>query len=60
MDARGRVPLLKYERDEWELPGGPLEAADPSPESTVHLGERGCPGRLRRRDHTSHSKIISL
>ncbi|MEV4997022.1 NUDIX domain-containing protein [Streptomyces niveus] len=35
LDARGRVLLLKNERDEWELPGGRLEAADPSPESTV-------------------------
>jgi hypothetical protein len=23
-------------------------------------GERGYPGRLRRRDHTSHTKIISV
>ncbi|MEV0778602.1 NUDIX hydrolase [Streptomyces sp. NPDC050428] len=35
LDPRGRVLLLKNERDEWELPGGRLEAADPSPESTV-------------------------
>lgn len=35
LDARGRVLLLKNEREEWELPGGRLEAADPSPQSTV-------------------------
>jgi 8-oxo-dGTP pyrophosphatase MutT (NUDIX family) len=25
---RGRVPLLKNERDEWELPGGKLELGE--------------------------------
>ncbi|WP_406153191.1 NUDIX hydrolase [Streptomyces sp. NBC_01023] len=35
LDARGRVLLLKNEREEWELPGGRLEAADSSPEHTV-------------------------
>ncbi|MFD3524556.1 NUDIX domain-containing protein [Streptomyces sp. NPDC058653] len=35
LDSRARVLLLKNERDEWELPGGRLEATDPSPESTV-------------------------
>lgn len=35
LDTRGRVLLLKNEREEWELPGGRLEAADPSPECTV-------------------------
>nr|WP_235464259.1 NUDIX hydrolase [Streptomyces platensis] len=35
LDARGRVLLLKNEREEWELPGGRLEAADISPERTV-------------------------
>ncbi|MGY5131934.1 NUDIX hydrolase [Streptomyces nigrescens] len=35
LDVRGRVLLLKNEREEWELPGGRLEAADPSPECTV-------------------------
>ncbi|MEN8656098.1 NUDIX hydrolase [Streptomyces sp. 21So2-11] len=35
LDARGRVLLLKNEREEWELPGGQLEAADSSPEHTV-------------------------
>lgn len=28
-------------------------------EAGAQPGERGCPGRLRRRDHTSHIKIIS-
>ncbi|WP_405675027.1 NUDIX domain-containing protein [Streptomyces sp. NBC_01511] len=35
LDLRGRVLPLKNERDEWELPGGRLEATDPNPESTV-------------------------
>lgn len=35
LDGRGRVLLLKNERQEWELPGGRLEADDPSPEHTV-------------------------
>ncbi|MFC4914081.1 NUDIX hydrolase [Actinomadura gamaensis] len=33
--AAGRVVLLKNERDEWELPGGRLEASDPSPEAAL-------------------------
>ncbi|MFD0684553.1 NUDIX hydrolase [Actinomadura fibrosa] len=33
--ADGRVVLLKNERDEWELPGGRLEAGDASPEAAV-------------------------
>jgi 8-oxo-dGTP pyrophosphatase MutT (NUDIX family) len=35
LDSRRRVLLLKNERDEWELPGGHLEAGDPTPELTV-------------------------
>ncbi|MFD7163603.1 NUDIX hydrolase [Streptomyces violascens] len=43
LDARGRVLLLKNEREEWELPGGRLEigspdgaqAPDESPEAAV-------------------------
>ncbi|MGP4112348.1 NUDIX hydrolase [Streptomyces sp. 4N509B] len=35
LDARRRVVLLRNEREEWELPGGRLEAADASPEHTV-------------------------
>ncbi|MEV5576492.1 NUDIX hydrolase [Spirillospora sp. NPDC052269] len=31
----GRVVLLKNERDEWELPGGRLEASDATPEGVV-------------------------
>lgn len=31
---RDRIPLLKNERDEWELPGGKLEV-DESPETTL-------------------------
>ncbi|WP_233606606.1 NUDIX domain-containing protein [Micromonospora sp. Llam0] len=31
VDHHGRVPLLKNERDEWELPGGKLEVGE-SPE----------------------------
>ncbi|MCP2336324.1 NUDIX hydrolase [Actinomadura rupiterrae] len=31
----GRVLLLKNERDEWELPGGRLEASDATPEAAV-------------------------
>lgn len=34
IDLDGRVPLLKNERDEWELPGGKLELGE-TPESTV-------------------------
>lgn len=34
LDLGNRVPLLKNERDEWELPGGKLELGE-SPESTV-------------------------
>ena len=34
VDYHGKVPLLKYERDEWELPGGKLEPGE-SPEHTV-------------------------
>ncbi|MFF5716609.1 NUDIX hydrolase [Streptomyces buecherae] len=34
-DGRGRVLLLKNEREEWELPGGRLEPHDPTPETTV-------------------------
>jgi ADP-ribose pyrophosphatase YjhB (NUDIX family) len=32
--VRGKIPLLKNERDEWELPGGKLELGE-SAESTV-------------------------
>ncbi|MFF3332638.1 NUDIX domain-containing protein [Streptomyces sp. NPDC002888] len=41
VDSRRRVLLLKNEREEWELPGGRLEAADPTPELTVEreIGE---------------------
>jgi 8-oxo-dGTP pyrophosphatase MutT (NUDIX family) len=41
VDRRGRVPLLENERNEWELPGGRLEPADPTPEATVEreIGE---------------------
>ncbi|MFI0983607.1 NUDIX domain-containing protein [Streptomyces sp. NPDC021093] len=35
LDGRGRVLLLKNEREEWELPGGRLEPADDSPEEAV-------------------------
>ncbi|MGW0532268.1 NUDIX hydrolase [Streptomyces sp. NPDC003032] len=35
VDDRGRVLLLKNEREEWELPGGRLESDDVSPEATV-------------------------
>ncbi|WP_414167205.1 NUDIX hydrolase [Streptoverticillium reticulum] len=35
LDIRQRVLLLKNERQEWELPGGRLERADDSPETTV-------------------------
>ena len=31
----GKVPLLKNEREEWELPGGKLETEE-SPEVCVH------------------------
>lgn len=31
----GHVVLLHNERDEWELPGGRLEVADPSPQQCV-------------------------
>lgn len=34
VDYHGRVPLLGNERDEWELPGGKLEAGE-APEETV-------------------------
>lgn len=34
VDYQGRVPLLKNERDEWELPGGKLEVGE-SPEHGV-------------------------
>lgn len=34
VDYRGRVPLLRNERDEWELPGGKLEVGE-SPEGSV-------------------------
>ncbi|WBB97011.1 NUDIX hydrolase [Solwaraspora sp. WMMA2080] len=34
VDHHGRVPLLKNERDEWELPGGKLEVGE-SPEQGV-------------------------
>jgi 8-oxo-dGTP pyrophosphatase MutT (NUDIX family) len=34
VDHHGKVPLLKNERDEWELPGGKLEPGE-SPEHTV-------------------------
>lgn len=34
VDYRGRVPLLRNERDEWELPGGKLELGE-SPEHSV-------------------------
>ncbi|HEY8472836.1 MAG TPA: NUDIX hydrolase [Natronosporangium sp.] len=34
VDYHGQVPLLKNERDEWELPGGKLELGE-SPEATV-------------------------
>ncbi|MEU5425575.1 NUDIX hydrolase [Streptomyces olivoreticuli] len=35
LDIHQRVLLLKNERQEWELPGGRLEHADDSPETTV-------------------------
>ena len=34
VDHHGRVPLLKNERDEWELPGGKLEVGE-TPEDGV-------------------------
>jgi 8-oxo-dGTP pyrophosphatase MutT (NUDIX family) len=34
IEFRGKVPLLKNERDEWELPGGKLELGETA-ESTV-------------------------
>jgi 8-oxo-dGTP pyrophosphatase MutT (NUDIX family) len=34
IDLGGSVPLLKNERDEWELPGGKLEVGE-TPEATV-------------------------
>ncbi|MHB9860151.1 NUDIX domain-containing protein [Streptomyces sp. YIM S03343] len=34
IEIRGKIPLLKNERDEWELPGGKLELGE-SAESTV-------------------------
>ena len=34
VDYHGRVPLLKNERDEWELPGGKLEVGE-TPEDGV-------------------------
>jgi 8-oxo-dGTP pyrophosphatase MutT (NUDIX family) len=34
VDYHGTVPLLRNERDEWELPGGKLEPGE-SPEHTV-------------------------
>lgn len=34
VDLAGRIPLLRNERDEWELPGGKLEL-DETPESTA-------------------------
>jgi 8-oxo-dGTP pyrophosphatase MutT (NUDIX family) len=34
IDYHGKVPLLKNERDEWELPGGKLEPGE-SPEHTA-------------------------
>lgn len=34
IDVRGRIPLLRNERDEWELPGGKLEVGE-SLEDTV-------------------------
>jgi 8-oxo-dGTP pyrophosphatase MutT (NUDIX family) len=35
IDLSGKVPLLKNERDEWELPGGKLEVGE-TPQSTAH------------------------
>ncbi|MEU5563626.1 NUDIX domain-containing protein [Micromonospora musae] len=34
VDYHGRVPLLRNERDEWELPGGKLEVGE-TPENGV-------------------------
>ncbi|MFE0257276.1 NUDIX domain-containing protein [Streptomyces sp. NPDC059010] len=41
MDSCRRVLLLKNEREEWELPGGRLEAEDSTPELTAEreIGE---------------------
>lgn len=34
VDYQGRIPLLRNERDEWELPGGKLEPGE-APEQTA-------------------------
>jgi 8-oxo-dGTP pyrophosphatase MutT (NUDIX family) len=38
VDHHGRVPLLRNERDEWELPGGKPEAGE-TPEELVYSAE---------------------
>lgn len=59
IDYRGHIPLLRNERDEWELPGGKLDPGE-SPEDTARREAREELGLDLQDLHLAHAWVYAI
>ena len=59
IDYHGRIPLLRNERDEWELPGGKLDLGE-DPEDTARREAREELGLTLDTLHLAHAWVYPI